>query len=180
VLFVSGNHEVYSGGEKVINIVKRSGINVIDNKIINIDGLQFIGIAYPNLSRKNDIFDIKTNPDFDPNQPGILLFHTPTDIGEIMANKAVSHSKAYIAPATKFETAEKIGISLQLSGHTHAGQFIPFTWLTRLIYNNFHYGLHRMNDFYIYISSGTGTWGPPLRSGCLSEIAIITLIQAKD
>ena len=71
-------------------------------------------------------------------------------------------------------------MSLQLSGHTHAGQFMPFTWLTERIYSGYHYGLKRIGDFQIYIHSGTGTWAAPFRSGSSSEIALITLEKAPD
>ena len=71
--------------------------------------------------------------------------------------------------------AKKVGIDLQLSGHTHHGQLFPFGFLTRLIYNGYDYGLHRNGSFQIYVSSGTGTWGPPMRSGSQSEIVLIKL-----
>ncbi len=181
VFFVSGNHEVYAGGEPVIEIVKKSGIKVIDNKIINLEGLQLIGIGYPSFEKKAHTFNIRSRADFDPNKPSVLLFHTPTDIKEIINGPSRStHAKAYLRPATNFETAAKLGISLQLSGHSHAGQFFPFTWLVKGIFNGFHYGLHRIDDFHIYISSGTGTWGPPLRSSCASEIALLTLVPAPE
>jgi uncharacterized protein len=69
--------------------------------------------------------------------------------------------------------AEKAGISLQLSGHTHRGQFFPWTWFTGLIYKQFVYGLQRFGDMIVYTSSGAGTWGPPLRVGSRPEIVLI-------
>jgi predicted MPP superfamily phosphohydrolase len=65
---------------------------------------------------------------------------------------------------------------LQLSGHTHAGQFIPFGYLTKLIYKDFDYGLRRLKEFAIYTTSGVGTWGPPLRTGNQPEIVVIKLL----
>ena len=64
---------------------------------------------------------------------------------------------------------------LQLSGHTHRGQFFPFGFLTKIIYNGYDYGLHNDNGFQIYITSGAGTWGPPIRIGAPPEIVVIRL-----
>ena len=66
--------------------------------------------------------------------------------------------------------AEKEGISLQVSGHTHVGQFLPWTWMARRIYRQFVYGLSRIGEMLVYTSSGAGTWEPPLRLGSSPEI----------
>ncbi len=147
----------------------------MDDRIVDLEGLQLIGVGYPSFEKKDEAFDIEKNGDFAPGKPSVLLFHTPTDIKNMVTSTANSHARAYLKPETTFETAARLGISLQLSGHSHAGQFFPFTWLVSRIYNGFHYGLHRIDNFHIYISSGTGTWGPPLRSNYLSEIALLTL-----
>jgi hypothetical protein len=81
----------------------------------------------------------------------------------------------YFRPDTSFALARRLGVSLQLSGHTHRGQFFPFGLLTRWIYNGYAYGLHRADGFSIYISSGVGTWGPPMRTGAPPEIVAFTL-----
>lgn len=64
---------------------------------------------------------------------------------------------------------------IQLSGHTHGGQFYPFVWIARRIYKEYYRGLHRDGDFQIYVSSGVGTWGPPIRIGAPGEIVLIRL-----
>ena len=71
------------------------------------------------------------------------------------------------------QVAEEEGISLQLSGHTHAVQFFPFTWITSRIYGEYTYGLKRFGQLMIYTSSGAGTWGPPMRVGTYPEIVLI-------
>ena len=71
--------------------------------------------------------------------------------------------------------AKEAGIDLQLSGHTHKGQLFPFGFLTKKIYNGYDYGLHKDGRFHIYVTSGTGTWGPPMRIGSSSEIVAIRL-----
>jgi len=69
---------------------------------------------------------------------------------------------------------EEAGISLQLSGHTHGGQFIPFTWLTRRVFGKFTYGLNSFGALQIYTSYGAGTWGPPMRVGTSPEVVLLT------
>jgi hypothetical protein len=71
------------------------------------------------------------------------------------------------------EIAEAAGVSLQLSGHTHLGQFIPWSWMARRIYRQFVYGLSRIGKMQIFTSSGAGTWGPPLRLGSNPEIVVL-------
>jgi hypothetical protein len=70
-------------------------------------------------------------------------------------------------------TAEALGFSLQLSGHTHLGQFIPWSWMARRIYREFVYGLSRIGRMQVFTSSGAGTWGPPLRLGSNPEIVML-------
>ena len=69
--------------------------------------------------------------------------------------------------------AEEEGISLQLSGHTHGGQIFPFTWIVSRVWGQFTYGLKRLGNLLVYTSSGTGTWGPPMRVGTKPEIVLI-------
>ncbi|MCK5098820.1 MAG: metallophosphoesterase, partial [Desulfobacteraceae bacterium] len=173
VLFTSGNHEIYSGVEKSRSLIEKSKIVLLDNKAVVIDGLQILGISYPEFKNTSS-FDFKDPKVFTKNLPTILLYHTPTSIKANGENLAEVRSSDYLAPDTTFSFAISQGISLQLSGHTHAGQFFPFTWVADKVFKGLHYGLHKIDDFYINISSGTGSWGPPLRSGYLSEIVVIT------
>jgi len=70
-------------------------------------------------------------------------------------------------------TAEALGFSLQLSGHTHLGQFVPWSWMARRMYRQFVYGLSRIGKMQVFTSSGAGTWGPPLRLGSNPEIVML-------
>jgi len=72
--------------------------------------------------------------------------------------------------------ASKAGFDLQLSGHTHGGQFIPWNFMTRLA-QPYIAGLHRHKNTWIYVNRGTGYWGPPLRLGIKSEITLLTLTR---
>ncbi|MBN1653330.1 MAG: metallophosphoesterase [Deltaproteobacteria bacterium] len=179
-LYISGNHEVYAGWKEAGDAVRKAGFVDLDNCAMIIDGLGFIGIGSPRPSAKRfDLVSLMSNVHLKPESPKVLLYHTPTDAGFNADNRIASHSTSYLAPRTRFQNAIELGISLQLSGHTHAGQYIPFTWLTQRIYNNYHYGLHRIKDFHLNVQSGTGTWGPPLRIGSSSEIVWITLSKAR-
>jgi predicted MPP superfamily phosphohydrolase len=73
--------------------------------------------------------------------------------------------------------ARAVGFDLQLSGHTHGGQYFPFNLLVRL-FQPFVAGLHRLEAMWLYVSRGTGYWGPPLRLGAPAEITLIQLIRA--
>jgi uncharacterized protein len=179
IVFTSGNHEIYSGVEKSRKLIEQSNIIMLDNKSILIDGLQILGISYPEFNNTSS-FDFDNPETFAKDLPTILLYHTPTSIKANGKNLPEVRSSDYLAPDTTFANAMNNGISLQLSGHTHAGQFFPFTWITDRLFKGFHYGLHKIDNFYINISSGTGSWGPPLRSHYLSEIVVITLIKANE
>lgn len=176
IMFTSGNHEIYSGVEKARKVIGNSKITVLDNQAIVIDGLQILGISYPEF-KNTASFDFNDLHLFGKNLPTILLYHTPTSIKANDENLTDVRSSDYFAPDIIFSNTINHNISLQLSGHTHAGQFFPFTWIADRVFKGFHYGLHRIDDFYINISSGTGSWGPPLRSGYLSEIVVITLMS---
>ena len=72
--------------------------------------------------------------------------------------------------------AQESGIDLQLSGHTHHGQMWPFNYITHAVYNGYDYGLKTDGDFSIYTNSGTGSWGPPYRTGTRPEVAVVTVV----
>ena len=69
---------------------------------------------------------------------------------------------------------EQAGVGLLVSGHTHGGQFFPFTWITRRAFGEFTHGLHRFGGLQVYTSTGAGTWGPPMRVGTHSEMVLLT------
>jgi hypothetical protein len=75
--------------------------------------------------------------------------------------------------------AQAAGFHLQLSGHTHGGQFLPWNFFVRL-QQPFTAGLHRLGDLWVYTSRGTGYWGPPKRIGAPAEIALLRLLPADN
>jgi predicted MPP superfamily phosphohydrolase len=177
VYFVTGNHEVYAGLRRSLDVVARTDIRVLFNEVVEIDGLHLMGVAYPGVADEREIRGVErlTRPGPD-HRPCILLFHTPTDIRH---DGALDRRTAtYWRPDTSFALSKKLGVSLQLSGHTHRGQIFPFGLLTRWIFNGYDHGLHREKGFAIYTSSGVGTWGPPMRTGASPEIVVFTLRAA--
>jgi hypothetical protein len=174
VFFVTGNHEVYAGLQRCLDLASRSGIRVLFNEVVEVDGLYLMGVAYPGIGDQSDIRNL------DPmltaaseRRPCILLFHTPTDIRHDGTQDR--RTATYWHPDTSFALSKELGVALQLSGHTHRGQIFPFGFLTRWIYHGYDYGLHREGSFALYTSSGVGTWGPPMRTGTAPEIVAITL-----
>lgn len=152
VFFSTGNHEEFTVATHYIEAVTRAGIRVLANESVTIDGLQIAGVLYKDSTH---ILRIKAFLDglrLDHAQPCILLNHAPT----------------------RLPIVEQAGVSLQLSGHTHGGQFFPFTWITRRIYGGFTSGLHRFGVLQVYTSTGAGTWGPPMRVGARPEIVLFT------
>jgi predicted MPP superfamily phosphohydrolase len=150
--FVMGNHELFRGDSEFVNAVQSVGIRVLQNEKVEAEGLQIIGVAYNHATHAEHFRSVLAKTAIDSTRASILLTHAPD------------------RPAI----TEEAGIGLQLSGHTHLGQFFPFTWITRRIYRQFTYGLSRLGGTQFYTSSGAGTWGPPLRVGSQAEIVQIT------
>jgi uncharacterized protein len=96
--------------------------------------------------------EILRNAKLDSNHASILLTHAPNQL----------------------TIAEEEKIGLLLAGHTHGGQFFPFTWITSRVYGPFVHGLRRLGNLQVFTSYGVGTWGPPLRVGTTPEIVLIT------
>ncbi len=176
VFFVTGNHETYVGLNRALNVLKKTKIQILHNEIIEVDGLQIMGISYPGIRGVHEIRGLEKLPqNSSNNRPRILLFHTPTNIRPKGGDGLDHHFATYWVPDTSFALNKEIGADLQLSGHSHAGQLFPFGYLTKLIYKGYDYGFHRLSRFAIYTTSGVGTWGPPLRTGNSPEIVVMNL-----
>ncbi len=159
IFFVTGNHEYYSGAFAWIKELDRLGIKTLtNNKItinhqnakLNLGGIPDIAGAGVHPSHSPDISlacDAKGETDF-----SILLCHRPNHIHE----------------------AAKFGFDLQLSGHTHGGQFFPGNYLIHF-FQKFVQGLHKIENTWLYVNRGTGYWGPPIRVGTSPEITLFEL-----
>jgi predicted MPP superfamily phosphohydrolase len=151
VYFVAGNHEQFGDDSKYLHAIVAAGVRVLTNEKVEVDGLQIVGVPYRNAAQRGHFTSVLQAMRLDRNRASILLTHAP------------DHP----------EIAEAAGVSLQLSGHTHLGQFIPWSWMARRIYRQFVYGLSRIGKMQVFTSSGAGTWGPPLRLGSNSEIVVL-------
>lgn len=177
VYFVTGNHEGYLNMSEPLDILSKASIRVLDDEVVDINGLQIVGISYPvyngnGSKQKKEVFESKA---YNPEKPTILMYHTPTNVTHENKDIGRQQSSAYWTPDLNFSFAKKMKVDLQLSGHSHQGQFFPFNLVARLIYGKYYHGLNHDGDFSIYTTSGTGTWGPPLRTFTKSEIVAITL-----
>src|SRR6202011_309831 len=121
VYFVAGNHEQFGDDSKYLRAIAAAGVRVLSNEKVDVDGLQIVGVPYRNAAHDGRFASVLRGLRLDHDRASILLTHAP------------AHP----------EIAEAAGVSLQLSGHTHLGQFIPWSWLARRIYRRFVYGLRR-------------------------------------
>jgi len=149
--FVTGNHEEFSHPRQYADALQRSGVRALLDEKVMVDDLQLIGVTYRTLANPERLHTFLQNGGSRTGTASILLAHGPHNLA----------------------VAEKMGVSLQLSGHTHRGQVFPFTWITSRIFGEYTYGLHQHGAMTVYTSSGAGTWGPPMRVGSTPEIVLI-------
>ena len=161
VYFVTGNHEYYSGAHAWIHELRRLGTRVLLNEhvVLDHDGAKLAVAGVTDYSAHH----------FDPSHksdPHAAVKGAPTGAPKVLlAHQPRSASSAADA-----------GYDLQLSGHTHGGQFWPWNLFVRL-QQPFTAGLNRLGGMWIYINRGTGYWGPPMRFGVPSEITLIRLVR---
>jgi uncharacterized protein len=161
--FVTGNHEYYSNAHAWIAEVRRLGLRVLLNEhvVLEHDGALLIVAGVTDYSAHQ----------FDPahrSDPMAALAGAP---GEATIKVLLAHQPR-TAPA-----AADAGFHLQLSGHTHGGQFFPWNLFVPL-QQPFTAGLNRLRNLWVYTSRGTGYWGPPKRFGAPSEITRVRLVAA--
>jgi len=161
VYFVTGNHEYFSGADAWAEELPRLGIRVLRNERVTIGA----GDAAFDLAGIDDFAGRHQNAG--PDLPRALAGRDGNRVLVLLAHQ----------PRAVIEAAEH-GVDLQLSGHTHGGQIWPFGLLV-MLQQPYVAGLHRHRDTLIYVSSGTGYWGPPMRLGTRAEITRITLTPAE-
>jgi predicted MPP superfamily phosphohydrolase len=149
IYFITGNHETYLGVNKVIRALSGLPITFLSDKMIDLDDVQLLGIDYPMFGQHKDLGRLLKN--LDSSKPNIVLYHTPVQI----------------------DLFKRFGVNLQLAGHTHRGQIWPLNYITDRVYNGNDRGLHTDGNYTLYTSVGTGTWGPPMRTGNHPEIVVI-------
>ena len=149
---VIGNHEVYAGVTDCIKLLKKAGIKILIDEVVQVKGFNIAGrVDRTVLSRKSlsQIVsgDVKNL---------IVVDHTPSDIEESAQHRALLH----------------------LSGHTHGGQIFPMNLLVNYLFGSTG-DLHKIQDTYIYITYGAGFWGPPYRIGNIPEVVLINIAKKK-
>jgi len=161
--FVTGNHEYYSGADAWVVELRRLGLCVLMNEHVLLQhgeaSLALAGVA--DFSAHH--FDVTHRSD---PQAAIAGVPDAAQVRVLLAHQPRSAAAAALA-----------GFHLQLSGHTHGGQFLPWNWLVRL-QQPFTAGLNRWQGLWVYTSRGTGYWGPPKRLGAPSEITHLRLVAA--
>jgi predicted MPP superfamily phosphohydrolase len=163
VYFVTGNHDHYSGADAWAEIVAGLGMRVLRNECVEIGApdasFDLVGVddhhAHFIGDGREDL--ARALAGRDPGRPAVLLAHDPAT----------------------FASARREAIDLQLSGHTHGGQIWPFAWFVRLA-TPWVAGRHREGRTQLYVSRGTGFWGPPLRLGAPAEITEIVLYRKES
>lgn len=161
--FVTGNHEYYSGAEEWIVELRRLGLTVLLNEhVVRVRGEASLMIA--------GVADFSAHH-FNP-------AHRSDPVAAAAGAPRALAVRILLAHQPRSATAASAaGFDLQLSGHTHGGQFFPWNLFVPL-QQPFVAGLHRVRRLWVYTSRGTGYWGPPKRFGAPSEITLLRLVPA--
>jgi predicted MPP superfamily phosphohydrolase len=160
--FVTGNHEYYSGASAWIVELRRLGLTVLVNEhVVLREGEAALVVAGVTDWSAHHFSESHRS------DPAAALRGAPVDAVKVL----LAHQ-----PRSASAAAEA-GYHLQLSGHTHGGQFLPWNFLVRL-QQPFTAGLYRFRALWVYVSRGTGYWGPPKRFGAPSEITRLRLVPA--
>jgi len=165
IYFVEGNHDGYTGVERIKAMLRETGVRVLENEVVMQGGLQLVGLdhmradedarAMHAMQEGATIKGVLQSLRIDTVKPSVLLHHSPDGI----------------------EYAHAQGIDLYLAGHTHAGQLFPVNYINELLFK-YNKGLSDYHETRIFVSQGAGTFGPPMRVGTNGEITLIQLKKA--
>jgi len=150
IYYCTGNHERYEDLEQILDRLRSHGVQVLRNESLTVDQVQFIGID--DREESEQVARQLANIDVSKNSYSILLYHRPNGL------RACSEQ----------------GVDLMISGHTHGGQIMPFNLLVKRVFEHTK-GLHVFGNSTLYVSEGTGTWGPVVRLGTRSEITVFDI-----
>jgi predicted MPP superfamily phosphohydrolase len=151
--FVTGNHEYYSGFAPWVQEVARLGVRPLRNERVELGGLDLAGVNDLNGTGFGDAPDFgKALGNRDTTRPVVLMAHQP-----IAAHDAAPY-----------------GVDLQVSGHTHGGQMVPFNLVVRMEQPVVS-GFGRVDGVPVYVTNGAGFWGPPVRVGAPPQVSVVDL-----
>jgi predicted phosphodiesterase len=152
--FVLGNHEQFISLGEVYELLSKTDLKIMRNRALVQNGIQIVGID--DTSSREEFRRRLAGITIDHNRFSLLLYHRPNG----------------------FDAAADAGIDLMLSGHTHGGQIFPLNILLAVVDGPVR-GLHRKKDTHLYVSTGAGWWGAPMRLGSRNELVVIDLIPKK-
>jgi predicted MPP superfamily phosphohydrolase len=155
---ITGNHEFYAGLDQAVDFTQKAGFRVLRGEALNVAGLiNIAGIDDPTGRQFGDYRGASERA---------LLSELPHDNFTLL----LKHM-----PVIEGNTSGLF--DLQLSGHTHKGQIFPFRLITRLFFRNYSGLTHLPNNSHLYVSRGSGTWGPPIRFLSPPEVTVIKLVH---
>ena len=154
VLFTTGNHERYADLDNVLTMLRELGVETLRQQCVVAGQLQVVGID--DADARGQVAEKLPAVTFAKNRYTILLYHRPLG----------------------WEAASARGVDLMLCGHTHNGQIFPFNFLVKQQFRRIG-GLYRERGAHLYVSPGTGTWGPLMRLGSFNEITCIDIKPEK-
>ena len=146
IIFTPGNHDDYPDLDCVINAAENAGITVLNNKSMEFKGLNIYGLPFSFYHSSQCNFNL------DKNETNLLIYHVPMNWDEFI----------------------EMGFDIQLSGHTHGGQFYPATYFIRRMFP-YSRGLFEKNGNYLNVTDGIGTFGPPIRVGTHCDMSVLKL-----
>ncbi len=152
VYYTPGNHEVYGGNENDLYTITDRSTTGLRNSKVNLYGVDIIGLTYDAYEGRDALINRLNKSGFNNQNPTIAIHHDPKN------NKFLQDA----------------GVDLIISGHTHGGQFWPFTAIVKRIFGAYEHGLSFVENKASITTRGVGTWGPPVRIGTYSEIISIT------
>jgi len=161
--FVLGNHDYYSGATAWTEHFAAMGFRVLRNSHVTIarGAARFLVGGVIDFAARMSDANARPRPDL------------ATDADTRLAFRLLLAHNPKIAPLS-----EQAGFDLQLSGHTHAGQFFPWTFVIHWVHGPHAAGLSRRGRLWVYVSAGTGTWGPPVRLGTTPELTLLRLVAS--
>jgi predicted MPP superfamily phosphohydrolase len=160
--YITGNHEYYWGAQRWLDTARNLGFVTLinENRLISVDGAAMLVAGVTDTSAHHFIASHRSDPQKAAQSPNksnfkLLLAHRPDSCFQ----------------------AEPAGFDLQLSGHTHGGQFFPWNLIVRFVHK-YYRGLNRHGKMWVYVNAGTGYWGPAVRFAVPSEITLLQLVRS--
>ena len=150
--FSLGNHEFYHAPERILVTMARLESRILRRDHQTLGELNIIGIDDAREPKTVDQA-LRDESLIDESRFNVLMYHRPTGVDD----------------------AQKRGVDLMLSGHTHGGQFFPYVWLLHVFFK-YKQGLNQIGDMVLFVTDGVGLWGPPLRIGSKNALAVIEIL----